>query len=62
MIQNMTNQIKDVESFIQKSKSDINIKNKNISDDVKELRCVKESLVVIQAKKQEYLLRLDMIE
>jgi hypothetical protein len=29
---------------------------------VKELRQVKESLVIIQAKKQEYLLRLDMIE
>ncbi len=29
---------------------------------MKELRQVKESLVIIQAKKQEYLLRLDMIE
>ncbi len=62
MILNMTNQIKDIESFILKSKSDINIKNRNISDDVKELRQVKESLVIIQSKKADYLLRLDMIE
>ena len=47
MIQSMTQQIKDIENFITKSKSDINIKNRNISEDVKELRQVKESLVVI---------------
>lgn len=47
MLNSMTNQIKDIESFITKSKSDINIKNRNISDDVKELRQVKESLVII---------------
>jgi hypothetical protein len=43
----MSNQIRDIDAFIQKSKNDINIKNKNISEDVKELRQVKESLVVI---------------
>ena len=62
MLNNMSNQIKDIENFIQKSKSDINIKNRNISEDVKELRYVKESLVSVQSKKSEYLLRLDMIE
>lgn len=62
MMANMTQQIKDIENFIIKSKADINIKSKNISEDVKELRQVKESLVIIQSKKQEYMLRLDMIE
>lgn len=62
MMQNMINQIRDIDQFIQKSKGEINIKNKNISEDVRELRQVKESLVHIQAKKHDYMLRLDMIE
>ena len=62
MITQMAAQIKEIDTFINKSKNEINIKKKNISEDVKELRLVKESLVSIQQKKQNYLLRLDMIE
>jgi len=62
MIANMANQIREIDAFITKSKNEINIKKKNISEDVKELRLVKESLVSIQNRKESYLLKLDMIE
>jgi len=51
MINNMANQVKDIESFILKSRNDINIKSRNIQDDVFELLSVKESLFEIQARK-----------
>jgi hypothetical protein len=51
MINQMANQVKDIESFILKSRNDINIKSRNIQEDVFELLSVKESLFEIQARK-----------
>lgn len=61
MQQHISNQLQEIDSFIANNKSEINIKNKNISE-VFELLKVKESLQDIQSNKKEILLTMDVIE
>ena len=61
LISYITNSLAETEKFITDSRNNINIKNKDISD-VKELLEVKENLGLIDEKKDEILLTIDIIE
>lgn len=62
MTNHINNTLNDIENFISNNGKEINIKNKNISDDVFELLKVKEALQDIHLQKESTLLNLDIIE
>src|SRR5690606_22475774 len=52
----------DIDKFISESKNAINIKGKNMAEDVYTLLKVKESLIAVSARKDEIVLALDTLE